>query len=331
MTLNKILPRIDAHPEIGLTAVQAKERLNNGYGNESPASPEKTLGQIFKDNIFTYFNLVFFVLALLIIFVQSYRNLTFMGVIFSNTAIGIIQELRAKRALSKLRLVSDPHATVIRDGADVTVPAEQAVLDDIAVFTAGNQIYADAVVLTGECRVNEALVTGEADEIVKAAGSTLLSGSFVVSGECRARLDKVGADSFVAKLTIEAKKHRKKHYSVMMHALTRLVQVIGFVIIPFGILLYLQQTRALGYSVTESVVSTVAALIGMIPEGLYLLVSVALTVSVLRLAQKKTLVHDMGCIETLARVDVLCVDKTGTITEPNMTVRRGGTPARQPV
>ncbi len=321
VTLNKILPRLETHPDIGLTAREARERLDNGYGNESPASPEKTVGQIFRDNIFTYFNLVFFVLALLIIFVQSYRNLTFMGVIFSNTAIGIIQELRAKRTLSKLKLIAEPHATVIRDGMAVTIPAEEAVLDDVAVFAAGNQIYADGVVLSGECRVNEALVTGEADEIVKTPGSTLLSGSFIVSGECRARLDKVGADSFVSKLTIEAKKHRKKHQSVMIHALTRLVQVIGFVIIPFGIILYLQQTLALGYSVTESVVSTVAALIGMIPEGLYLLVSVALTVSVIRLAQKKTLVHDMGCIETLARVDVLCVDKTGTITEPNMTVR----------
>ena len=287
LTLNKILPRIETHPDIGLAAREAQERLDNGYGNESPASPEKTVGQIFRDNIFTYFNLVFFVLALLIILVQSYRNLTFMGVIFSNTAIGIIQELRAKRTLSKLRLIAEPHATVIRDGATITIPAEDAVLDDVAIFSAGNQIYADAVVLTGECRVNEALVTGEADEIVKTPGSTLLSGSFIVSGECRARLDKVGADSFVSKLTLEAKKHRKKHQSVMMHALTRLVQVIGFVIIPFGIILYLQQTMALGYSVTESVVSTVAALIGMIPEGLYLLVSVALTVSVLRLAQKK--------------------------------------------
>ena len=320
ITLHKILPRIETDPDVGLTGREARERLENGYGNESPASPEKTVGQIFKDNIFTYFNLIFFVLAALVILVESYRNLTFMGVIFSNTAIGIIQELRAKRTLSKLRIIAEPQATVIRDGQPVTVLAEATVLDDVAVLKAGSQIYADAVVLTGECRVNEALVTGEADEIVKTPGSQLLSGSFIVSGECRARLDKVGAESFVSKLTIEAKKDRKRHQSVMMHALTRLVQVIGFVIIPFGIILYLQQTRALGYSITESVVSTVAALIGMIPEGLYLLVSVALTVSVIRLAQKKTLVHDMGCIETLARVDVLCVDKTGTITEPDMTV-----------
>ncbi|MEL4105481.1 cation-translocating P-type ATPase [Oscillospiraceae bacterium WX1] len=321
VTLNKVLPRIEAHAETGLTARQAKERLDNGYGNETPASAEKTVGQIFKDNIFTYFNLVFFILSGLIILVGSYKDLTFMGVIVVNTAIGIVQELRSKKKLAELKFIASPHATVIRDGAAVSIPAEEAVLDDIAVFSAGNQIYADGIVLTGECRVNEALVTGEADEIIKTPGMTLLSGSFIVSGECRARLDKVGCDAFVSKLTVEAKKTGKKRRSEMMHALTRLIQVIGFVIVPFGILLYIQQTAALNRSVTESVVSTVAALIGMIPEGLYLLVSVALTVSIMRLAQKKTLVHDMGCIETLARVDVLCVDKTGTITENKMAVR----------
>lgn len=319
--LNKILPRIEAHAAHGLTSGQAKERFENGYSNVSPASPEKSVAQIFSDNIFTYFNLVFFVLATFIILVESYRNLTFMGVIFVNTTIGIVQELRAKKMLSKLKFIAAPHAVVIRDGEMRTISAEDAVLDDIVVFTAGNQIYADAIVLTGESRVNEALVTGEADEIIKTPGSTLLSGSFIVSGECRARLDKVGWDSFVSKLTVEAKKHGKKRLSKMMRALTRLVQIIGFVIIPFGAILYYQQTQILNRPIADSIVSTVAALIGMIPEGLYLLVSVALTVSVIRLAQKKTLVHDLGCIETLARVDVLCVDKTGTITENKMTVR----------
>lgn len=318
--LNKVLPRLETRADTGLTAREAAERYENGYSNISPESPEKTVGQIFRENIFTYFNLIFFILAILIILVESYNNLTFMGVIISNTAIGIIQELRAKRTLAKLKFIAEPHAVVIRDGTRMTIPAEDAVLDDVAVFSAGNQIYADAIVLDGDCRVNEALVTGEADEIVKAPGSQLLSGSFIVSGECRARLDKVGYDSFVSKLTIEAKKHAKRHRSVMMHSLTRLVQIIGFIIVPFGTILYLQQTTALGRSITDSVVSTVAALIGMIPEGLYLLVSVALTVSVMRLARKKTLVHDLGCIETLARVDILCVDKTGTITENEMTV-----------
>lgn len=321
ITLNKVLPRIAARADVGLSAHEAQERLTNGYANISPASAEKTVAQIYKDNILTYFNLIFFILAILIMLVESYRDLTFMGVIFTNTAIGIIQELRAKNTLAKLKFMADPRATVIRDGAPVSVTAEDTVLDDVAVFTQGGQIYADAIVLSGECRVNEALVTGEAEEISKLPGMPLLSGSFIVSGECRARLDKVGSDSFVSKLTVEAKKHSKKRLSKMMKSLTRLVQVIGFIIIPFGIILYLQQTETLGRSITESVVSTVAAVIGMIPEGLYLLVSVALTVSVIRLAKKKTLVHDMSCIETLARIDVLCVDKTGTITENAMSVR----------
>ena len=321
VTLNKVLSRVETRAELGLTAAQAKERLENGYANVSPASPEKTVGQIFRDNIFTYFNLIFFVLAALVLLVQSYRNLMFMGIILANIAIGIFQELRAKRTLSRLKFIAAPHASVVRDGAVSTIQAVDAVLDDVVIFTAGNQIYADATVLTGEVRVNEALVTGEADEIVKTPGSALLSGSFIVSGECRARLEKVGADSFVSRLTLEAKKHVKKRQSEMMRHLTRLVQIIGFIIIPVGIALYLQQVLSQHNTVTDSVVSTVAALIGMIPEGLYLLVSVALTVSVIRLAQKKTLVHDLGCIETLARVDVLCVDKTGTITENKMTVR----------
>jgi cation-transporting ATPase E len=320
VSLQKILPRIDAPASKGLTAEQARERLINGYGNSAPVSAERTVTEILRDNVCTYFNLVFFILALLVALVGSFKNLTFFPIVLINTAIGIIQELRARKTLSRLKLETEPNAVVIRGGEVVTLPADQVVLDDIALFSAGNRIYADAVVVSGECRVNEALVTGEADEVVKQPGSTLLSGSFVVSGTCRARLDKVGADAYAAQLTAEAKKQSRDNQSVILKSLTRLVQVIGFLIIPLGIALYIQQSAVLGRSVTDSVVSTVGALVGMIPEGLYLLVSIALTVSVLRLAQKKTLVHNMGCIETLARVDVLCVDKTGTITETTMSV-----------
>ena len=320
VSLQKILARIEAPASRGLTAQQARERLQNGYGNSAPVSAERTVAEILRDNIFTYFNLVFFVLAMLVALVGSFKNLTFFPIVVINTAIGIIQELRARKTLSRLKLETEPLAVVVRDGELVSIPAEQAVLDDIAVFSAGNRIYADAIVLSGECRVNEALVTGEADEVIKQPGSTLLSGSFVVSGTCRARLDKVGADAYAAKLTAEAKKQSKSSQSVILRSLTRLVQVIGFLIIPLGIGLYIQQSAVLSRPVVDSVVSTVGALVGMIPEGLYLLVSIALTVSVLRLAQKKTLVHNMGCIETLARVDVLCVDKTGTITETAMSV-----------
>lgn len=319
--LNKVLPRIEAHLSQGLTSAQAKERLANGYANVAPDPPVKSVGQIIKSNVFTYFNLIFFILAGCIILVGSYNNLTFMPVIIANIFIGIIQELRSKKTLDKLTFISAPQAIVIRDGEEQTVPADETVLDDVVVLSPGDQIYADAIVLDGVCQVNEALITGEADEIAKTAGDYLLSGSFVVSGQCRARLDKVGRDSYVSQLTMEAKKAGKKQHSEMMYSLTKLVQIIGFLIIPLGILMLIQQVVSLDRPFADGMVSTVAALIGMIPEGLYLLVSVALTVSIMRLAQKKTLVHEMGCIETLARVDVLCVDKTGTITESKMIVK----------
>ncbi|MBR6518523.1 MAG: HAD-IC family P-type ATPase, partial [Oscillospiraceae bacterium] len=320
-SLNSVLPRIEAAPEVGLTSKQARERLENGYANETPETATKTVGQIIVSNLFTYFNLIFCVLAVFILLVGSYNDLMFLPVVFVNAAIGIIQELRSKKVTDKLSLVNAPKAVLVRDGKLVTMATNEAVRDDIAYFTAGNQIYADAVVLEGAVQVNEALVTGEQDEITKLPGDTLLSGSFIISGECAARLEKVGAESFVSQLTNEAKKHKKKKSSEMLSSLNRLLKIIGILIIPLGIIMFIQQTQILGRTVKEGVVSTVGALIGMIPEGLFLLVSVALVVSIMRLAQKKTLVHEMGCIETLARVDVLCVDKTGTITESEMNVR----------
>ena len=319
--LHNVLSRIEAPLDRGLTREQALQRLENGYGNTKPDSAERTVGQIFKDNIFTYLNLVFALLGLCIILVGSYRDLIFMPVIIINTIIGIIQELRSKRALAKLQFISAPHATVIRDGERLTIPTDEAVLDDVVIFAAGQQIYADAIVLGGECQANEALVTGESDEITKTQGDTLLSGSFIVSGECAARLNKVGRDSFVAQLTLEAKKTRGKLTIGMVSALKRLVQVIGIVIVPVGVAMFFQQLRHPDVSTVEATVATVGALVGMIPDGLYLLVSMALTVSVLRLAQRRTLVQERNCVETLARVDVLCVDKTGTITENQMEVK----------
>ena len=319
--LNKVLPRVEARMEFGLTSQQARDRLENGYGNTKPASAEKTVAQILRDNIFTYLNLVLTVLALCLVAVGSFMNLTFMPVIIINTIIGIAQELRSKRALAKLSFVTAPSATVIRDGNEVTIPTDKTVLDDIAVFAGDQQIYADAIVLYGECNVNEALVTGESDEIVKRPGDMLLSGSFVVSGECLARLDKVGRDSFVAQLTLEAKKTKGKLSVGMVSTLKRLVQIIGIIIIPVGIAMFIRQLMQPDITVVVATERTVGALVGMIPDGLYLLVSIALTVSVLRLAGKKTLVQERNCVETLARVNVLCVDKTGTITESKMEVK----------
>ena len=316
--LNRVIPRVEASPETGLTGAQVKDRLENGYANAKPISATKTFGQIVKTNLFTYFNLIFALLALCVILVGSYNNLTFMPIIITNIIIGIVQELRSRRALSKITFVSAQTATVIRAGKKMTISAEETVLDDIVIFNTGNQIYADAIVVSGECSVNEALVTGEADEITKTPGDTLLSGSFIVTGEVYARLERVGSESFVSQLTLAAKKDSRKQ-SGMVAMLQRLVQIIGILIIPIGIAMFIQQMR-LDISLQQAVVGTVAALVGMIPEGLYLLVSVALTVSVMRLANKRTLVNDMKCVESLARVDVLCVDKTGTITENRMDV-----------
>ena len=314
--------RLEPDPTVGLSAADVQDRTDKGYANLSVTSPTNTVRHIILSNVFTYFNFIFFALAAALICVGSFNNLTFLGVILVNTAIGIVQELNAKRTLDKLTLLAEPRATVVRDGKESAIPTESLVVDDIVIFSAGNQICADAVVVSGEVQVNESLVTGESDEITKRAGDSLLSGSFIVSGVCRARLDKVGHDSFVSKLTLDAKKSSKSGHPGMMRSLTRLVQVIGVVIIPMGIALFLRQRAMLDLTTKENVEKTTAALIGMIPEGLYLLANVALAVSVVKLAKKETLVHDLKCIETLARVDVLCVDKSGTITEPVMEVEQ---------
>ncbi len=318
--LRRPVPVLETNPETGLSSAQAQDRMDAGWGNLPIDPPGKTVGQIIKTNIFTYFNMLFFVLAAFVLVFGTWQNAMFLGVVFANIAIGIVQELRSKRTLDKLTLLTAPHGFVIRDGRQRKIPTSEMVRDDIVVFSAGSQIYADAVVVSGECSANEALITGEADEIKKTPGSELLSGSFVVSGECRARLTQVGADSYANRLTLEAKEAKPPQQSEMMRSLTRLVQVIGIAIIPLGVLMAVKEIVWLGRSVSDGVVATVASLIGMIPEGLYLLTSMALAAGVVRLAQKKTLVHDMGCIETLARVDVLCVDKTGTVTENKMTV-----------
>lgn len=314
--------RVETDPARGLTREQVEERIARGAVNHAVESASKSRKEIVCSNVFTYFNLIFFIIAVLLISVGSFRDLTFLPVIIANTAIGIFQELRSKKVLDELTILNAPKNTVLRDGQEQTLPSEELVLDDIIVLRAGNQIPADAVVEQGEVLVNESLLTGEADQIRKKEQSVLLSGSFVVSGECRARVDKVGKDSYVAQLTLEAKAMNDQEVSEMIRSLDRLVKIIGVVIIPIGIILFGQQHFGNGASIRDSVTATVAAVIGMIPEGLYLLASVALAVSVMRLATQKVLVHNMKCIETLARVDVLCVDKTGTITDNTMSVKK---------
>lgn len=312
--------RFNADIRYGLNSDQVNEYFENGWSNEPVEPPSKTVPEIIKSNLFTYFNLVFAVLAALLILAGSFRNLTFLPVILANLFIGIIQEIRAKNTLDKLSVLNAPKALVVREGRQFSIPAEELVLDDIVIFKAGNQICADAIVVDGEVSVNESLLTGESDEISKKPGDELMSGSFIVSGECYARLDKVGEDSYISKLTLEAKAMNSEEQSEMIRVLDKLVGAVGILIIPIGLLLFGQQFFFSGASFSKSITSMAAAVIGMIPEGLYLLASVALVVSVMRLASKKVLVHDMKCIETLARVNVLCVDKTGTITENTMEV-----------
>ena len=312
--------RFDPDPDFGLTAQQVRSRTDAGLSNIIEDDSSKSTGWIIRSNIFTYFNLIFFVLAVILLYEGSFNNLTFLIVVTVNTLIGIIQEIKAKQTLDNLKIVSEPEISVIRDGKRKKLPSRNLVRDDIVIFRAGNQICADAVVCSGELTVNESLVTGESDEIKKSKGDMLLSGSFVISGAAKARLDKVGNDSFAAQLSNSAKKVKKRSQSGMMKSLTVLIKIIGIIIIPFGLAMFWNQYHVLGLSERISVENTAAAIIGMIPEGLYLLTSVALAASTVRLAKKDTLVHDMKCIETLARVDVLYVDKTGTITEPGMSV-----------
>lgn len=305
----------------GLTDEEVRQRVEEGLTNRADISTDKTTKKIVISNVFTYFNLIFLVITILLIMVGSFRNLTFLPIIIGNTVIGIVQEIRAKKTLEKMSLLNAPRADVIRNGSVKQISTEELVKDDVILLTAGKQICADAVVISGNIQVNESLLTGEADEVEKTEGSTLMSGSFVVSGECYARLEKVGNESYISKLSLEAKSMGGKEQSEMIRSINLIVKWVGIVIIPIGLILFWQSHFVNGESITKSVTSTVAAIIGMIPEGLYLLTTVALALSTMKLARKKVLLHDMKSIETLARVDVLCVDKTGTITEPDMKLK----------
>lgn len=305
----------------GLTDEEVRQRVEEGLTNRADISTDKTTKEIVISNVFTYFNLIFLVITILLIMVGSFRNLTFLPIIIGNTVIGIVQEIRAKKTLEKMSLLNAPRADVIRNGSVKQISTEELVKDDVILLTAGKQICADAVVISGNIQVNESLLTGEADEVEKTEGSTLMSGSFVVSGECCARLEKVGNESYISKLSLEAKSMGDKEQSEMIRSINLIVKWVGIVIIPIGLILFWQSHFVNGESITKSVTSTVAAIIGMIPEGLYLLTTVALALSTMKLARKKVLLHDMKSIETLARVDVLCVDKTGTITEPDMKLK----------
>ena len=311
--------RYQPDPGFGLSQEQVAARVRQGLHNGDSGIKTKTEGQIIRENVFTFFNLLNFALALAVILVGSPRSALFMGVIFSNILIGSFQGIRAKRTIDKLSLISAPRATVLRAGEKSTVAVEDVVLDDVLLLSSGNQICADATVVDGECEVNESLITGESDPVVKQKGDSLLSGSFVVSGSCAAQVDHVGADNYAQKIAGDAG-YIKKRNSEIMDSIDFIVKIIGFAILPIGGLLFWKQYFVLHDTFQNSVVSTAAAMVGMIPEGLVLLISLAFAVSVIKLSARKTLVQDMYCIETLARVDTLCLDKTGTITEGTMQV-----------
>ena len=306
----------------GLCAAEVEERIRQGKDNRADVGTGLTTAEIIRSNTFTYFNFIFLVITILLCLVGSFRNLTFLPIIIANTLIGIIQEIRAKRTLEKMSILNAPHAIVVRDGSQKQVASEELVEDDVILLRAGDQICGDASVLSGEVMVNESLLTGESDEINKTQGDELLSGSFVVSGQCYARLTHVGMDSYISKLSLEAKSMERTEQSEMIRSINQLVKWVGIAIIPIGIVLFSQSYFFNGETIARSVTATVAAVIGMIPEGLYLLATIALALGTIRLATKKVLLHDMKCIETLARVDVLCVDKTGTITENTMKVQK---------
>ena len=303
----------------GLTSAEVEERKARGECNTAPATSTRTVGQIVRGNLFTLFNLINIVLAALIAATGSYRNMLFMGVVVCNLAIGIFQELRSKREIDRLSLISAPRAHLLRDGRERELPTGEIVLGDIMLLSAGRQVCADGVVVQGELEVDESLLTGESDPVRKAQGDSLLSGSFVVSGAAKAQATAVGADAYAGKISAGAKTAARKP-SEMMESINRIIRVVSVCIVPFSAVLFLKAIYVAGQELDSAIISTSAALIGMIPEGLVLLTSLALAVSSIRLARHNTLCQDLYCVEALARVDTLCLDKTGTITTGNMQV-----------
>ena len=304
----------------GLNEEEVLERIDTGLINEADIKTDKSVKEIVVSNVFTYFNFIFIILAILITIAGSFRNLTFMVAVICNTAIGIFQELRAKKTLDEMNLLNMPSVSVIRNEKLEEISINKLVKDDVILLKSGDQIPADGVILTGELYVNESLLTGEQDSIKKVVDDNLLSGSYVVSGSAYIKLTSVGKDAYISKLALKAKTMGQGEQSEMIKSINQIVKWVGIIIVPIGILLFYQAHFVNGETFSKSIVTMVAAVIGMIPEGLYLLTTMALTLSTINLSRDKVLLHDMKSIEALARVDVLCVDKTGTITDSRMCV-----------
>ena len=303
----------------GLTNEQVQERIAEGKVNVNENPNTRTYKQIILENTLTFFNILNIALLVLVLFVRSYKNSMFMGIILINTVIGIIQEIRAKKTIDKLAILTESKTVVLREGKKWSISTEKLVLDDLIFLKTGDQVPADVKVLEGTVEVNESLLTGESDNLSKSQGDELFSGSFVTSGEACCQVIHVGKDNYASQITSEAKEF-KRHNSELRNSLNAILKVISIIIVPLGAMLFYKQYMIVGDTLKDSVVNMVAAVLGMIPEGLVLLTSVALTLGSMVLATKKTLVQELYCIETLARVDTLCLDKTGTITEGTMKV-----------
>lgn len=303
----------------GLSRAEVEQRAQEGRTNVDDAGQTKTVKQIVRGHICTLFNLVNVILAIAVLAVGSYKNATFMVIIIANTAIGIFQEIRSKKTMDRLTFLSASKVKVLREGKEEEIVCEEVVQDDVMILEAGNQVQADALVLEGSCSVDESFITGEADAIIKEPGDTMMAGSFLISGKCRAQAVQVGKEKYISSISSGAK-FVKKINSEIMTSLQWIVRVISVLIVPLGITIFIKQLNLPEATIQSAVVSTTASLIGMIPEGLMLLTSTALAVSVIRLSRYKVLVQQLYCIETLARVDTLCLDKTGTLTEGYMEV-----------
>lgn len=303
----------------GLSSAEVAQRIAAGAQNITTDHTSKTVKQIIQANLFTLFNGLNALLAILVLFTGEYRNMLFMGVVIFNTAIGIFQELRAKRQLDRLRLLSEPHATVIRDGKKIIIKNEEIVKDDLMILSLGNEVLSDCILLEGDLALNESLLTGEANDINKNRDDIIYAGSFVTGGHGRCRVISVGADNYINHILQKAKKE-KKQPSKLRDALNFIIKSITIIIIPLGLLLFLKQYFISGIDLDEAIIQTVASMIGMIPEGLILLTSVALSVGALKLSRQNTLTQELYSLETLARTDVICFDKTGTITTGKIVV-----------
>lgn len=306
------------HNYKGLSSNEVNDRLKKGLTNKNRAVPTKSILKIITDNVFTLFNLLNFILALLIFFVSSYKNLLFMGIVVCNTLISMVQEIRSKRIVDKLSIITSLKSNVIRDNKIVNISNEDIVLDDIIILKSGNQIVTDCIILEGNVEVNESFITGESDLMSYKEGDELKSGSFVVVGKVIAKVIHVGNDNYVNVISSDAK-YVKPLNSILMKSLNKIIKLVSIFIVPLGLLLFFNQYN-LDKNLETSIVNTVAALLGMIPEGLVLLTSTVLAVSVIRLAKLNVLVQELYCIEMLARVDTICLDKTGTITSGKMEV-----------